>query len=437
MIEIKANVNNKEVESFLTKINSDKEVDVSFRFPISQQFPPGISSLLIQLIITWVYNTKVSKLILPFKDSNSIPKLIDDVYINPHILTAILICEERCYYSEADRKIDSLKSTLITSYNEIEKVFYNISEVLIEQKIFNLLSKSTNSEEEIKLKKELQQEKLKVKKIEKKIVKEKNANFFLTCFDNIPRLQYPTYFYERKALKVKDSKRFKILLRDSFDKLNLSNSSSFFNKQVHSLLAEVFYELFDNTDSWAKPEDQNLIKSARGIDFKIFLSQIELENSLQSRSDELTEYIKNLNVHKIQTPELFDSPKSIGLCEISVFDSGIGLASHFAKKDISKFISLKEEYQAVLNCFKKNMTSDQTSTSSFRGFGLPKVVETIGQLGFLKIRTGHLSLYRDFNQSPIDVETEIINKNIHFNGGERHLAEIRGTLISVFYPFVF
>ena len=61
-------------------------------------------------------------------------------------------------------------------------------------------------------------------------------------------------------------------------------------------------------------------------------------------------------------------------------------------------ISLQKEYDIFKKCFQFRQTS--TSDSS-KGYGLPIVMDRLTKMrGFLKIRSGRLSLYRDFIETP-------------------------------------
>ena len=85
--------------------------------------------------------------------------------------------------------------------------------------------------------------------------------------------------------------------------------------------------------------------------------------------------------------------------EFCVFDSGLGLARRWLDDKWSPSISLPAEYSACLECLKKHRSS---SNRRDKGRGLAEVMTTLASLnGFLKIRSGRLSLYRDFINTPL------------------------------------
>lgn len=89
-------------------------------------------------------------------------------------------------------------------------------------------------------------------------------------------------------------------------------------------------------------------------------------------------------------------PTVDGILEISILDSGPGMAAKWLGKDVTE-VSPKEQYEAVLQCFKKG----KTSTSGIgRGFGLAKVLSSIDALkGLISVRTNSIHVYRQFRTS--------------------------------------
>jgi hypothetical protein len=96
---------------------------------------------------------------------------------------------------------------------------------------------------------------------------------------------------------------------------------------------------------------------------------------------------------------------------------------------------------AVKTCFAENMSSDKSAISTMRGYGLSTVLRTIGQYGFLRFRSGRLSLYRDFSLNPLDVPNELDAPGFMLydwasqtqNATKMNIAE--GALFTIIYPF--
>lgn len=88
------------------------------------------------------------------------------------------------------------------------------------------------------------------------------------------------------------------------------------------------------------------------------------------------------------------------LLEISVFDTGPGLALRWLAEKIGRRtyaeIPQEEEVEAVKTCFKKHAT---TKASQYFGQGLPVALGAMKRLNaFMTLRTGRLSLYQDFSR---------------------------------------
>lgn len=81
------------------------------------------------------------------------------------------------------------------------------------------------------------------------------------------------------------------------------------------------------------------------------------------------------------------------MLELSIFDSGPGLAATWLKEDISKANS-QDQYDAVIRCFGKGVSSD---SALGRGYGLWKVLQELrGLKGLIRVRTNRVHCVRHF-----------------------------------------
>jgi len=163
-------------------------------------------------------------------------------------------------------------------------------------------------------------------------------------------------------------------------------------------LGRIFYELFLNThehgsrgearSEWLKPGVR--IIYAQGIN----LTEAG-EKGITQQQPMLSEYVGSLeNKSGIQGNRRF--------LELAMVDSGLGycgrwLADHPSDAATGE-LSVQDEYGIFRQCF----TFRQTSTSrDNKGNGLPVVMDRLTKLnGFMRVRSGRLSLYRDFVASP-------------------------------------
>jgi hypothetical protein len=161
-----------------------------------------------------------------------------------------------------------------------------------------------------------------------------------------------------------------------------------------SQLGLILHELFQNTDEWARTDWKGLRipRSVRGIRFELTARTASALAQTVRGSVPLEEYVAH-DAHRLASHRQH-------LLEVSVFDSGPGLAQRWLASAIPEGYAIESEYEAALACLKKHAT---TSDVSHRGLGLHRVMQTMNAgRGFLRIRSGRLSLFRDFIRDPYE-----------------------------------
>jgi hypothetical protein len=160
------------------------------------------------------------------------------------------------------------------------------------------------------------------------------------------------------------------------------------DRSLSAELAGLLYELCVNSEEWGSTRLNGApIKlPVRGLVLRLHdLSSV----ALGAKEGPLFKYIRELRT---------TSPRPSRAFELSVFDSGIGLAQRYLGKSIGEDFPIGEEFRAVCDCLQKHGTS---SESSSRGIGLYSVMRTLGHLkAFLRVRTGRLHLFRNFKTQP-------------------------------------
>ncbi|MHC2543396.1 hypothetical protein ACVINY_004108 [Sinorhizobium meliloti] len=193
------------------------------------------------------------------------------------------------------------------------------------------------------------------------------------------------------------------------------------------LLASLFKELFSNTHLHARNDLSGALyrRSARGIVFA--LRPVDLpQDTFAGDLAPLREYFSSI--------ALFAARPRVEFLEVSVFDSGPGLAARAKGSVIPEEMPVEQEYDLVQRCFLKNVT---TQIDPAHGLGLPRVMlalKTSG--GFMRLRTGRLALYKWF---PPGMEAQrIVKDDLRFvdeNGGRpRAHARVAGTAFSILIP---
>jgi hypothetical protein len=191
-------------------------------------------------------------------------------------------------------------------------------------------------------------------------------------------------------------------------------------------VGSLLHEVFENTDEHATRDIEGNIlkKSVRGFFVRRhWLSPTEIEK--------LTDGYPPLRAFCESIPALADAKRQ--LIEVSVFDSGPGLAQRLRRKSLSA-LSTKEEFDAVQDCFRAGVT---TKTHSGHGIGLQYVVRLLQQKkGFMRVRTGRLSLFADLS-SVMGAEEEHMPKLRDASGSDlRRVGKVRGTLLTFLIPLV-
>lgn len=214
--------------------------------------------------------------------------------------------------------------------------------------------------------------------------------------------------------------------------INFKNKITNSNTDIIEDIQIIIWELMRNTDEHAIKDylnQINLSPNTRGLYFKI------------QRSSKRN-FIKGANAHK-GLSDYYENALNDGdnlLLEISVFDSGPGLVKRFLGAKWEDKLEIREDINIIKRCLIKGQTSVNTSKGRSKGFGLDEVLKLLSKKGgFLKIRTGRASLYRDLIKSPyletLDYSKVVLsdwtnssaNSYVNMNG-------VEGTMLTMVYP---
>lgn len=187
-------------------------------------------------------------------------------------------------------------------------------------------------------------------------------------------------------------------------------------------------ELFANTHIHARtdPTGAPYRRSVRGI----HLAQHALEDGEKVTGGfmPLATYLDAV----LQRPRRAAQAK---LLEISVFDSGPGYAARAAGKHIDDNFPLETEYRFVHDCLLRNIT---TRKEGGAGVGLPRMLSRLkGRGGFLRVRTGRLSLFKSFageqDGNLVDPDFDLQDAGFGQDGFTRH-APAAGAVLTLLIP---
>lgn len=126
--------------------------------------------------------------------------------------------------------------------------------------------------------------------------------------------------------------------------------------------------------------------------------------------------------------------------EISIVDSGLGFLGRWISDGGESLSTTKKSLADEYEIFKRCFTFRQTSSKSLtKGNGLPVVMDRLTQLkGFMKIRAGRLSLYRNFVSNPyIDGESckfsDWLGKDLNIQPPSE-MPPVAGVLVTILLP---
>jgi hypothetical protein len=258
----------------------------------------------------------------------------------------------------------------------------------------------------------------------------------LLCADHTSKAFLPLLYFQTLSAErdVKGTNDFRILARQLLDKTaKFHPSSERLRDENTDQLGIILHELFENTHYWARTDcdGRRLKRSLRGIRFELhYGGKDQFERSAED-SPSLSTFLSH--------PQFYRSDEKQRLVEISLFDSGPGLAQRMLRRCLEPSDSCAIEYDQIINCLRLRST---TSGETHRGIGLHTVLTMLSEVsGFLRVRTGRLNLYRDFVRMPYRPENGTRDPFLlDWGTGTRELTEcarVEGTLLTMFVPIRF
>jgi len=136
-------------------------------------------------------------------------------------------------------------------------------------------------------------------------------------------------------------------------------------QETRTALGLILYEVFRNTDDWAREnwDDTAISRSIRGLRFEVHHHKEADAFRFFSRGS------RPLETFFTRHPVLEDQ-RLHTILEISVFDSGSGLAQRWLRRSLDGLTAI-DEYHAVIECLKPHKSS---SAETHRGIGLHDVM---------------------------------------------------------------
>ena len=191
-------------------------------------------------------------------------------------------------------------------------------------------------------------------------------------------------------------------------------------------LGSVLAELIANAD-------QHSVTDVYGVKYKKGLRGTSVKASrikkdeIKAISDKESQFALFAMRNMLKDAEYLD------FIEISVIDSGPGLARRWLSaklgspiEDLSE-LSIAEEVQATLECFKKHVTTKDSATS---GMGLHNAVQALNKLkAYIRLRTGRVCFYQAFQG-----QDQVVDFNPKNWSGDTQLSAAEGTVFTICIP---
>lgn len=268
-----------------------------------------------------------------------------------------------------------------------------------------------------------------------------NANYgkgyrnMVACFDHLSEKKGLIDALYKNGEFISKAEDLDFLLGKSLNKVG-GFSRAAFNGSILPILPDlkkILFQLLKNTHEWARTDENNngIEPNIRGMYMLFHKKPLESYIERYKNHKGLSEYFKRLPTKRSKANELC-------FFEISVFDSGPGLASRLANSPISN-LPIDIEVDVIKKCLTKHMTAATGESKLEKGQGLDLVLQTINQKGFIKIRSGHASLFRDmvvneYENSNNYKDIKVFDWNTNSDSQYTKMEFATGTVISIIYP---
>lgn len=262
-------------------------------------------------------------------------------------------------------------------------------------------------------------------------------SIMIPCFDHYSNEKgLPHWFYPYDFLFCETPSSLENSIYHIFKSLSVNYQGRVNRNVADSFddIVKIIWELLKNTDDHAKKDyldKAKLLPNCRGLFMRIQRSSktVFIDNT------------KHLGLKKYYESALNNEDHNF-ILEISVFDSGPGLVKRFLGKNWSNNEDINNDIDIIRKCLIKGQTSVTTSQGKNKGYGLDEVLRLLDiKKGFLKIRTGRVSIYRDLIETPYKTtqepnEIDLLDWKNNSDSEYSEMYNTEGTLITLACPLI-
>lgn len=241
-----------------------------------------------------------------------------------------------------------------------------------------------------------------VKRFNESIYKRTRKLQMMAVDHSIKKFAQPSCFYSDTAgnTLTKDANHYLNILENYLGETAKNNNIS---PDELTSISDILAELIDNTEQHAK-SDYASAKSERSI------RGVVLNTHTINKSQNISPIAGNDTPIFEFLSESRTSTSALHLLEISIFDSGPGIYSSYLEREENP--SIENEVEVVTNSFLNGVTSKTNGIGVGRGLNRTRLL--LGRLnGYIALRSGRLSIYRDFKSEPL-AKFEEEEKDIDF-----------------------
>jgi hypothetical protein len=259
----------------------------------------------------------------------------------------------------------------------------------------------------------------------------KGVGIELLCADETSKRALQPFYHRAKdgSGAIRGEEEFIDLARSILDASVGMAKRHEMTQDDEKALGIVLRELFTNTHIHARSDEkgQRYRKSIRGIFAAHHLLNEKNAQDISGGYKPLEDYFSTVIER--------NKKSKLQMFELSVFDSGPGFAARLAGKTFGQHDNLDEEYEFVRRCFHRNVS---TRTAVGGGIGLPRMLQRLkAHRGFLRLRTGRLSLFQAFGNVETDELTssdfDLADASLGAGRISRH-AQTSGTVLTLLIP---
>ena len=388
MIEIKANITIPQISGLYTQLYelSGEKKSVDLKLPKNiQKRNFGVVYSLLQFVCTWIRQENSGALILPVETDEEALDFLTNEFVYPCVVLSW------------------------------------------EKEIVNLMGKNIRS-----------------------LLSKPSQEYFkmLDFFETKERDSIPIFCFDHDLSKRGKSRVFydadNHLLSEAYLDFTLypalQKLSNHFNKRVFkeavkselTILYGIISELFTNTHEHARTNEKgfNLYPNLRSMYIKFHKAPIKTYLNTYKDFPGLMDFFnsgfKANNVNEVY------------FIELSFLDSGPGYVKRFTGTSRVD-MPIADEVEIIKQCLSIHKTSSITLNKSSKGYGLDRILSVLSGKGFLRIKTGHVDVFRDVknllhqdHQNSSEIALYDWQNSSSDNFTVNDWSE--GSLISILYP---